>query len=141
MKPQGYCISTSDFLSLIMNRSKVNFFCLSQAVEELRMINDGDSVLVNLLCDNSSALLHTLHQLQLHSSTKGVHFSISALTLTDDHPTLQALGVQAVPVLAGIVSSSFSILVALKASQCHGAQGPLSKKKNEATCRCPLRLI
>lgn len=69
-----------------------------EAVDELRMINDGDSVLVNLLCDNSAPLLHTLHQLQLHSSTKGVHFSLAALTPVQEDPLLQALGITTVPV-------------------------------------------
>jgi len=71
------------------------------------MINDGDSVLVNLMCDNSSALLHTLHQLQLHSSSRGVHFSLAALTTAPEDPLLQALGIPAHPIQSGTATNQF----------------------------------
>ena len=52
------------------------------AVEEYKMIRDGDRVLVCLSGGKDSlSLLHTLHQYQYNAAAKGVSFQLAAVTI------------------------------------------------------------
>jgi len=52
------------------------------AIEEYKMIQDGDRVLVCLSGGKDSlSLLHTLHQYQYNAAAKGVSFQLAAVTI------------------------------------------------------------
>ncbi|XP_065884795.1 uncharacterized protein [Dysidea avara] len=52
------------------------------AIEEYKMIQDGDKVLVCLSGGKDSlSLLHTLHQYQYNAASKGVNFQLAAVTI------------------------------------------------------------
>ncbi|XP_074620328.1 uncharacterized protein LOC141879105 isoform X3 [Acropora palmata] len=75
----------------------------TQAIEEYEMICDGDRVLVCLSGGKDSlSLLHTLHQFQFYSKSKGITFELGAVTVDPQSsgydprpliPYLNALGV------------------------------------------------
>ena len=76
---------------------------ITKAIEEYKMIADGDRILVCLSGGKDSlSLLHTLHQYQFRARASGVHFTLGAVTVdpkTSSYdpspliPYLKALGV------------------------------------------------
>lgn len=53
-----------------------------EAIQEFSMIKDGDKILVCLSGGKDSlSLLHTLHQYQFYASSKGIKFSLGAVTI------------------------------------------------------------
>ncbi|CAH3196907.1 unnamed protein product [Porites evermanni] len=83
---------------------KTIFKPATQALEEYEMIRNGDRVLVCLSGGKDSlSLLHTLHQYQFYSKSKGINFELGAATVDpqspgyDPKPLVQYLAALGVP--------------------------------------------